>query len=428
MPYIGTKVLTTATFNPNVVKAEYAVRGALVLRSNQFADRLANGDKSLPFDKVIPCNIGNPQVLKQEPIEFHRQPEAQKLFPPDAIARAKFYIDNIVGGTGAYGHSKGSAVVREEVARFMQRRDGHPADPEDIYLTDGASPAVQNSLLSLIRDENDAIMAPIPQYPLYSAAIAISGGTLVGYYLDEDNTWGLDVDELARATVRAMAVINPGNPTGQCLSADSIRDIIKFCKKENILILADEVYQENVYAEGKILLFKKVLRDMGKEYDDVELISFHSTSKGFTGECGRRGGYMELDQFYKLMSVNLCSNIEGQLMRYAEQRDGTLGSLNRAVKLVKAFNELEGSRAMRRREPCTRSRMSRFQQGVEAAKEAGMAPDAFYCTKMLDDTGIVVVPGSGFGQKRAVDEVIEKTAKFHAKFMDKHRENVARTA
>ncbi|KAL3673308.1 hypothetical protein V7S43_001025 [Phytophthora oleae] len=480
----GFAVLTADTVNPNIVKAEYAVRGALVLRSNEYEDRLARGDVSLPFDKVIPCNIGNPQVLKQEPIEFHRQvlalvnvpglvdqPEAQKLFPPDAIARAKFYIDNIVGGTGAYGHSKGSFVVREEVARFMQRRDGHPADPEDIYLTDGASPAVQNSLLALIRNENDAILAPIPQYPLYSAAIAINGGSLVGYYLDEANAWGLGVTELARAvkeardagkTVRAMAVINPGNPTGQCLSSENIEEIIKFCKKEDILILADEVYQENVYAEGKeFVSFKKVLRDMGKEYDDVELISFHSTSKGFTGECGRRGGYMELvniddgakDQFYKLMSVNLCSNIEGQLMvgmmanppqpgdasyeRYAAQRDGTLKALKRrALKLVEAFNELEGVTCNE-----TEGAMYTFPsitippKAVDAAKAAGLAPDAFYCMQMLDDTGIVVVPGSGFGQKEgtwhfrstilppeeAVDEVIEKTSKFHAKFMDKYR-------
>ncbi|KAE9055362.1 hypothetical protein PF010_g32181, partial [Phytophthora fragariae] len=175
----GFAVLTADTVNPNVIKAEYAVRGVLVLRSNEYEDRLTRGDKSLPFDKVIPCNIGNPLVLKQEPIEFHRQvlalvnvpglvdqPEVKKLFPEDAIERAKFYIDNIVGGTGAYGHSKGSACVREEVARFLQRRDNYPADPEDIYLTDGASPAVQNSLLALIRDENDAILAPIPQYPL----------------------------------------------------------------------------------------------------------------------------------------------------------------------------------------------------------------------------------------------------------------------
>ncbi|KAK1948044.1 Alanine aminotransferase 2 [Phytophthora citrophthora] len=480
----GFAVLTADTINPNIVKAEYAVRGALVLRSNEYEDRLARGDVSLPFDKVIPCNIGNPQVLKQEPIEFHRQvlalvnvpglvdqPEAQKLFPPDAIERAKFYIDNIAGGTGAYGHSKGAGVVREEVARFMQRRDGHPADPEDIYLTDGASPAVQNSLLALIRDENDAILAPIPQYPLYSAAIAINGGSLVGYYLDEANAWGLGVKELARAvkeardagkTVRAMAVINPGNPTGQCLSVENIEEIIKFCKKEDILILADEVYQENVYAEGKeFVSFKKVLRDMGKEYDDVELISFHSTSKGFTGECGRRGGYMELvniddgakDQLYKLMSVNLCSNIEGQLMvgmmtnppqpgdasyeRYVAQRDGTLEALKRrALKLVEAFNELEGVTCNE-----TEGAMYTFPsitippKAVEAAKEAGLAPDAFYCMQMLDETGIVVVPGSGFGQKEgtwhfrstilppeeAVDEVIEKTSKFHAKFMDKYR-------
>ncbi|KAL4095758.1 hypothetical protein PRIC1_009130 [Phytophthora ramorum] len=460
------KVLTAETLNPNIVKAEYAVRGALVLRSNEYEDRLARGDKSLPFDKVIPCNIGNPQVLQQKPIEFHRQvlalvnvpglvdtPEAQKLFPPDAIARAKFYIDNIVGGTGAYGHSKGSGVVREEVARFLQRRDGHPADPEDIYLTDGASPAVQNSLLALIRNEDDAILAPIPQYPLYSAAIAINGGTLVGYYLDEENAWGLGVKELARAvkeardagkTVRAIAVINPGNPTGQCLSADSIEEIIKFCKQEGILVLADEVYQENVYAEGKeFVSFKKVLRDMGREYDDVELISFHSTSKGFTGECGRRGGYMELvniddgakEQFYKLMSVNLCSNIEGQLMvgmmtnppqpgdasykRYVEQRDGTLEALKRrAKKLVQAFNELEGVTCNE-----TEGAMYTFPSVTLPAKA------------MLDKTGIVVVPGSGFGQREgtwhfrstilppeeAVDEVIEKTAKFHAKFMDKYR-------
>lgn len=468
----------------NIVKAEYAVRGALVLRSNEYEQRLARGDKSLPFDKVIPCNIGNPQVLEQEPIEFHRQvlalvnvpglvdrPEAQKLFLPDAIARAKFYIDNIVGGTGAYGHSKGSAVVRKEVARFMQRRDGHSADPEDIFLTDGASPAVQKSLLSLIRNGNDAILAPIPQYPLYSAAIALNGGTLVGYYLDEANAWGLDAKELARAvkeardagkTVRAMAVINPGNPTGQCLSKKNIETIIKFCKTENILIMADEVYQENVYAEGKkFLSFKRVLRDMGKAYDDVELISFHSTSKGFTGECGRRGGYMELvnidegakDQFYKLMSVNLCSNIEGQLMvglmtnppqpgdasyqRYIEQRDGTLQSLKRrALKLVKAFNKLEGVTCNE-----TEGAMYTFpnitlpSKAVDAAKDARMAPDAFYCMQMLDETGIVVVPGSGFGQKEgtwhfrttilppeaAVDAVIEKMTKFHAKFMDKYR-------
>lgn len=476
-------VLTRESINPRILNAEYAVRGPLVLRSVEYERQLARGD-SLPFDRVIPCNIGNPLVLKQPPISFHRQvlalvnvpglvddPAAAKLFPPDAIARAKFYLDHLPGGTGAYGHSKGTEVVRDEVAAFLERRDGHPAEPEDIYLTDGASPAVQSALMALIRDEKDAILAPIPQYPLYSAAIALNGGTLAGYYLDEETNWGLDVAELERAirdvraegkTARAIAVINPGNPTGQCLSVENLQDIIRFCQKEHLVILADEVYQENVYAEGKeFVSFKKALRDMGSDFDDVELISFHSTSKGFTGECGRRGGYMELvnivdeakDQFYKLMSVNLCSNIEGQLMvglmvnppqpgddsfvQYKAQRDATLDSLKRrAVKLVAAFNELEGVTCN-----VTEGALYTFPQirlppkAIAAAKEAGLAPDAFYCLQMLDQTGIVVVPGSGFGQKEGtwhfrstilppeedVDEVIRKTGAFHAQFMDTYR-------
>ncbi|GLE09176.1 hypothetical protein PINS_up020767 [Pythium insidiosum] len=142
---------------------------------------------------------------------------------------------------------------------------------------------------------------------------------------------------------------------------------------------------------------------MGDAYNDVELISFHSVSKGFTGECGRRGGYMELvnisdcakEQFYKMMSVNLCSNIEGQLMvgmmtnppkegdasyaRYCEQRDTILGSLKRrAIKLVNAFNQLEGVTCNE-----TEGAMYTFAlrcdlppKAVEAAKKKGMAPDA----------------------------------------------------
>lgn len=475
-------VLSRESINPCVLRAEYAVRGALVLRAEKYQRRLARGEK-LPFEYIIPCNIGNPLVLKQEPLEFHRQvlalvnvpglvdaPEAQKLFQPDAIARARVYLDRIPGGPGAYGNSKGSDVVREEVAAFLERRDGYPADPEDIFITDGASPAVQSVLKMLIRGPEDAIMTPIPQYPLYSAAIAINGGTLTGYYLDEAHAWGMHIEELTRAitdarsqgkNVRAIAVINPGNPTSQCLSRENIEQIIKFARDENVLIMADEVYQENVYAEGKeFVSFRKVLKDLGDNYSSVELISFHSTSKGFTGECGRRGGYMELvnidpevkDQFYKLVSVNLCSNIEGQLMvgmmtnppkegdasyaRYAEQRDNTLGALKRrAVKLVKAYNDLEGVTCNETEGSMyTFAKLTLPPKAIEAAKAAGVAPDAFYCMELLDHTGIVNVPGSGFEQEDGtwhfrstilppedhVDEVIEKTSKFHAEFMDRY--------
>lgn len=110
------------------------------------------------------------------------------------------------------------------MALGITRRDGYPCSPNDLFLTDGATPCVHLMMKLLIRDKQDAILTPIPQYPLYSATIQLYGGTLVPYYLDEENGWGMDVNELKKSvedakarglTVRALVVINPGNPTGQ---------------------------------------------------------------------------------------------------------------------------------------------------------------------------------------------------------------------
>ena len=114
-------------------------------------------------------------------------------------------------------------------------------------------------------------------------------------------------------------MINPGNPTGQLLTAADIEEIIHVAEEEGLLLLADEVYQENVYDDSQeFVSFKKVVADIGSP---VEVASFHSVSKGFQGECGMRGGYMELHNFaeeaieavYKCVSVGLCSNLPGQV-------------------------------------------------------------------------------------------------------------------
>ena len=85
--------------------------------------------------------------------------------------------------------------------------------------------------------------------------------------------------------VRLIVVINPGNPTGQSLSVDNQREIIDFCKRRNVALFADEVYQENIYKDGaSFTSFRKVLLDLGESHKDVQLISFHSVSKGFFGE------------------------------------------------------------------------------------------------------------------------------------------------
>lgn len=466
----------------NIVNAEYAVRGALVLRALEYKKLLSTGDTSLPFDKIIECNIGNPQALGQQPITFHRQVLAlvnvpgltshahvKQLFPSDAIARANHYIANMPGGTGAYSHSKGIEVLRQEVANFIQKRDGgEVVDVENLFLTDGASQGVQTMLRALIRNSMDGILVPIPQYPLYSAGIALNGGTLVGYYLDEESRWGLHVDELKRALtesrnkgieVRAIVVINPGNPTGQCLEEENMRQVVELCEQEQLVLMADEVYQENVYASDRAFTsFRKIVTEMKS---DVELVSFHSTSKGFVGECGRRGGYMELmgfedsvkDELYKLASVSLCANIEGQLMvalmsnppmegdesytLYASEKNAILSSLKRrASKLVHAYNSLEGVTCNPTEGALyTFPKITLPAAAVVAAENLQMAPDMFYCFELLKATGVVVVPGSGFGQvdgswhfrstilppEEEIDDVIAKTAAFHATFMDTFR-------
>lgn len=133
------------------------------------------------------------------------------------------------------------------------------------------------------------VMIPIPQYPLYSAVLAEFGLSQIGYFLNEENKWSLDVSELERSyneakktcKPRVLVVINPGNPTGQVLTRENIIDVIKFAHKHNLFLLADEVYQTNIYDKNsKFYAFKKIVNEMGKPYSQMELASFMSVSKG----------------------------------------------------------------------------------------------------------------------------------------------------
>lgn len=176
------------------------------------------------------------------------------------------------------------------------------------------------------------VLIPIPQYPLYTATLAVVNAQVVPYYLDESAQWGTNLAEIKSGyekaidsgiDVRAIAIINPGNPTGASLSEEDVKAVIKFAAEKKIVVMADEVYQTNVF-QGKFFSFKRGLRELQKEesgkYDNVELISFHSISKGMIGECGHRGGYFELVGFdpevqaeiYKFVSIQLCPSVIGQ--------------------------------------------------------------------------------------------------------------------
>jgi len=220
---------------------------------------------------------------------------------------------------------------------------------------------------------------PIPQYPLYTASLSVLNAKCVPYYLDESKNWGTDLEAIKQAhktavaegtDVRAIVIINPGNPTGASLSEGDVKAVIDFAAQEKLVVMADEVYQTNVF-KGKFHSFKAVLRTLQKEdpekYKNVELASLHSVSKGMVGECGHRGGYFELcgfdpevvEQIYKFVSISLCAPVVGQCLvelmvnppkegepsyeLYKQEWDGIFTGLQkRATALNDAFRQMEG--------------------------------------------------------------------------------------
>ena len=307
-------------------------------------------------------------------------------------------------------------------------------------MTNGASEAVRLAFTALLRNSNDGILIPIPQYPLYSALLTLYGGELLPYYLDESRNWGLNKDELHKLvdraidngfTPRSIVVINPGNPTGQVMGRDDLESIIRLCHEKNILICADEVYQQNIYANGKkFISMRKVLHEMGPPFsEEVELISMNSVSKGVLGECGLRGGYMELhnmshraeQMLYKLKSIELCSNTVGQMAcelmvdephygresrecveQYNREKNYIFnGMKERAELLTSTFNDMK-------QVTCTEiegamygfPRIHFSQKFIDDAHSQGKQPDFIYCMEMVNKTGIMTVPGSGFGQEK----------------------------
>jgi len=438
-------MLTTNVLNPDLLIAEYAVRGPIVQRAQELE---AQGKK------IIYCNIGNPQALKQKPLRFLRQalsllenpelleyPAVLAAYPKDIVARVRELLRVHPHGTGAYTQSPGIPFIRKAVADFITRRDGIPADKDHVILTDGASKGAQAVLLALLRSKTDGEMIPIPQYPLYSATLALYGGAQIGYYLDEENSWQLNQDILAASIAQALAkginpraivVINPGNPTGSVLSRDNIEMIIQFAAKHNLSIIADEVYQENIY--GKDLRFQSFARVMAEmQVSNISLFSLHSVSKGFLGECGHRGGYFEirnvpddvLAEFIKLQSISLCANVSGQFATYfmvappqpgdesyeiyVMERDGVLADLKAKAEILgNGVNAIKGMSVeiphgamyafVRFTLPAEKGVAVAAMTDEERCAYEGKR-DSDYCLTLLEETGICVVPGSGFGQR-----------------------------
>lgn len=479
-----TKVLNFDSLPEHVKQCEMAVAGELYHAGQA---RLKEGKD------VIFTNIGNPQALGQRPLTFTRQvmslctaphllehPEVHRLYPRDAIERAKTYMTQIKGGVGAYSDVIGNGYIRQECATFIEERDQlthGSVNPNNLFLTNGASEAVRYVLKCLLRGPQDGVMVPVPQYPLYSGSIQLYNGSMVGYYLDEDKGWGLDFKQMAKeitaarrkgVTVRALVFINPGNPTGQCLDTENLQGLVRFAVDNNLVLMADEVYQENIYnRELPFISMRSIVTNMPRKYSDqVELFSFHSASKGVYGECGFRGGYVDLmnidqavmGEIKKLASINLSPNVPGQVImglmcnpprpgdesynQYITEKRELTESLGRRARMITdGFNECEGISC----QP-TNGAMYSFPRIVLPkaflleAQKLNKEPDVLYCLKLLAETGILSVPGSGFSQKEGtlhfrttilppedmMNEMMRRFKRFHSNFMNQYRVGNAR--
>ncbi len=269
--------LALKQINGRLLQAQYAVRGPIVQRAQELE---AAGHK------IIYCNIGNPQALKQKPLTYLRQilclieypdllenADVTRHFPRDIVDRAKSILARHPHGTGAYSQSAGIPFVRKAVADFIAKRDGIAADPDRVILTDGASKGAQAVLTALLRTKNDGFMIPIPQYPLYSASLELYGGQKIGYMLDDDDHWQLNEAALECSLESAkkrgvnpvgIVVINPGNPTGAVLTAENIQMVVAFARRHRLAIIADEVYQENIYGTGmRFYSFARIMNHLG---------------------------------------------------------------------------------------------------------------------------------------------------------------------
>jgi len=441
-----TKQLQVSHIRPNVRHVEFRLKDEVVDKAltykKQFEEK-SEETKKLPFPDLVFFNVGDAHVAGQKPISFYRQVLALITYPPfmesppqgipkDVVDRARV-LHKASAGLGAYSGAQGLLHVRQTCAKFIEDRDGFPSDPNNIILTDGSYDALKIGFELLIRDGNDSILLPSPGYPLYQAVIQEMGGDIQSYHLEDEFNFNPQIEQLNKTleaakqkgkNIRGIIVNNPGNPTGNVYSRDTLKQLLEFAQKHNIVVLADEVYQVNAYdlSGAPFISLRKLSKELGIS---VEMLSFQSTSKGFSAECGVRGGYIEfynvdpetVKQAVKLVSVRLSPNTTGQIILdlacnppkegdesyplFHEESTTIMGQLYRKAQAIEqTFNSMTNT-------SCSKIKGSLFafpqikftEKAIKAAEAAGMKPDTFYCMNLLEATGVCASSGNIFGQK-----------------------------
>lgn len=298
-----------------------------------------SGAKHTSQREVIDLSSGDVQKSGMKPFSFIRQVLAVCIYPElvenqtlpvDVRQRAQTLLDACEErSVGSYTDSSGLNHVRQSIAEFITSRDGVPCSPNNVFISSGSQRALMVMVKLIASTEWDVptgVLSPVPCRHTLPMLLDEAGVTLEPYMLNKDQGWAVDMKELHRAVTdarshcqpKAIFISNPGIPTGHVQGRKSIQEVIQFAAAESLLLLVDEVYQDYVFEDGaKHISYKKTLFEMGPVYSDkVQMVSFHSISS--LGECGLRGGYMELVNLdpgvMHFVDTMLCTDISTPVM------------------------------------------------------------------------------------------------------------------
>jgi alanine-synthesizing transaminase len=355
----------------------YDIRGPIMDRARQMEE---------DGHKIIKLNIGNLAVFG-----FDAPEEIQQDM-----------IRNLPNSAG-YSDSKGIFAARKAVMHETQKQGILGVTLDDIYLGNGASELIVMATNGLL-DDGDELLLPSPDYPLWTAAASLSGGTPVHYRCDEANGWMPDLDDIrAKVTPRTkgIVVINPNNPTGALYADDLLKGIVAIAREHDLVIFADEVYDKVLYDGVKHTPLASLSQD-------VVTLTFNSLSKSYRS-CGYRAGWMVISGDKKraldyieglnmLSNMRLCANVPGQW------------AIQTALGGHQSINELvgEGGRLRKQRDlahqlitaipgvSCVKPRAALYMFPKLDPKIYPVQDDQDFFLQLLEETKVMLVQGTGF--------------------------------
>ena len=355
----------------------YDIRGPIMDRARQMEE---------DGHKIIKLNIGNLAVFG-----FDAPEEIQQDM-----------IRNLPNSAG-YSDSKGIFAARKAVMHETQKQGILAVTLDDIYLGNGASELIVMATNGLL-DDGDELLLPSPDYPLWTAAASLSGGTPVHYRCEEANGWMPDLDDIrAKVTPRTkgIVVINPNNPTGALYADELLKGIVAIAREHGLVIFADEVYDKVLYDGVKHT-------PLGSLSQDVVTLTFNSLSKSYRS-CGYRAGWMVISGDKKrardyieglnmLSNMRLCANVPGQW------------AIQTALGGHQSINELvgEGGRLRKQRDlahelitaipgvSCVKPRAALYMFPKLDPKIYPVQDDQDFFLQLLEETKVMLVQGTGF--------------------------------